>query len=327
MTNTVDPGDGTCDTGCTLREALSEANANPGADDIVFNIPGAGVHTITLIADLPLIIGPVTIDGYTQQPGASANTLAVGNNAVLQIEVNGDNAFGGFLLAANDCTLRGLVINRCDGNGILIAGLFGTIVSNTLIEGNFIGTDPGGTIALGNGSSGVVISGGTNNVIGGITPAARNLISGNIAWGVALEDGASENVVQGNYIGTDASGMSALGNSAGVVFLYSGLDLSGNTIGGTTIEARNIISGNDGMEYMLAGPAIKSLETTSESTPLAIPASGTFSSGVQLSSSVDYRAEQNVVGGTTADAGNVISGNGAYGILIANSDDKPGAGK
>ena len=104
VTNTVDPGDGTCDTGCTLREAISEANANPGADDIVFNIPGTGVHTITLIADLPLIIGPVTIDGYTQQPGASANTLAVGNNAVLQIEVNGDNAFGGFLLAANDCT-------------------------------------------------------------------------------------------------------------------------------------------------------------------------------------------------------------------------------
>ena len=66
VTNTVDPGDGTCDTGCTLREALSEANANPGADDIVFNIPGTGVHTITLIADLPLIIGPVTIDGYTQ---------------------------------------------------------------------------------------------------------------------------------------------------------------------------------------------------------------------------------------------------------------------
>ena len=109
--------------------------------------------------------------------------------------------------------IRGLVINRCDGNGIFIAGLFGAIVSNTLIEGNFIGTDPGGTIALGNGSSGVVISGGTNNVIGGITPAARNLISGNIASGVALEDGASENVVQGNYIGTDASGMSALGNS------------------------------------------------------------------------------------------------------------------
>ena len=207
----VDPGDGTCDTGCTLREAIAAANANPGADDIVFNIPGTGVHTITLIADLPLIIGPVTIDGYTQQPGASANTLAVGNNAVLQIEVNGDNAFGGFLVAANDCTIRGLVINRCDDDGILIAGLFGAIVSNTLIEGNFIGTDPGGTIALGNGSSGVVIRGGTNNVIGGITPAARNLISGNIGSGVALEDGASENVVEGNYIGTDAAGMSALG--------------------------------------------------------------------------------------------------------------------
>ena len=229
VTNTVDPGDGTCNTFCTLREAISAANANPGADDIAFEIPGRGVHTITLIADLPLIIGPVTIDGYTQT-GASANTLAVGNDAVLQIEVNGANAFGGFLVAANDCTIRGLVINRCDGNGIFIAGLFGAIVSNTLIEGNFIGTDPGGTIALGNGKSGVVISGGTNTLIGGITPAARNLISGNFDSGVEILVDGNGNVVEGNYIGTDATGTLVLRNFVTGSYISGA---SSNTIGGT----------------------------------------------------------------------------------------------
>lgn len=69
--NTVDPGDGTCGSpGCTLREAITEANANPGADTIVFNITGAGVHTITPTSALPDLTEAVTIDGYTQS-GAS----------------------------------------------------------------------------------------------------------------------------------------------------------------------------------------------------------------------------------------------------------------
>src|SRR5262245_60633998 len=73
--NTVDPGDGVCASpGCTLREAITAANANPGPDIINFNIPSAGVHTITPTTKLPTITEAVTIDGYTQ-PGASANTL------------------------------------------------------------------------------------------------------------------------------------------------------------------------------------------------------------------------------------------------------------
>ena len=90
--NIVDPGDGVCGSpGCTLREAITAANGNPGADIINFNIPGAGVHTITPTSPLPTIIEAVTIDGYTQ-PGASENTLAVGNDTVLLIELDGTNA-------------------------------------------------------------------------------------------------------------------------------------------------------------------------------------------------------------------------------------------
>ncbi len=72
----------------SLRAAIEGANAAPGADTISFAIPGGGVKTIAPVADLPAITGPVTIDGYTQ-PGSSPNTLAVGNNAVILIELEG----------------------------------------------------------------------------------------------------------------------------------------------------------------------------------------------------------------------------------------------
>ncbi|MDQ3546245.1 MAG: CSLREA domain-containing protein [Verrucomicrobiota bacterium] len=89
VNNNVDPGNGICDAvGCTLREAIDAANANPGADIINFSIFGAGVKTITPTSALPTITEAVTIDGYTQ-PGAAENTLATGNNAVLLVELNG----------------------------------------------------------------------------------------------------------------------------------------------------------------------------------------------------------------------------------------------
>src|SRR5262245_15297541 len=78
--NTLDSGAG------SLRQAILGANAAPGADLIDFQIPGAGVHTISPTSTLPAITDTVTIDGYTQ-PGAAANTLAVGDNAILQIEL------------------------------------------------------------------------------------------------------------------------------------------------------------------------------------------------------------------------------------------------
>ena len=90
--NTNDSGAG------SLRQAIMSANTNAGLDTINFNIPGAGVHTITIASDLPNITSPVIIDGYTQS-GATPNTLAVGDNAALKIEING-NSKGGFFIAA-----------------------------------------------------------------------------------------------------------------------------------------------------------------------------------------------------------------------------------
>ena len=128
----------------------------------------------------------MTIDGYTQ-PGSSPNTLATGDNAVLKVELNGTNVPGANGLAisgtSGNSLIRGLVINRF-GTGIAISG---DTVGNR-IEGNFIGTDPTGTTDRGNAASTPSRSttAPSENVIGGTTPAARNVLSGNGDTGIVV---------------------------------------------------------------------------------------------------------------------------------------------
>ncbi len=171
-------GNGKCDSSrkrglqCTLRAAIEEANATPGADTINFKIRGDGVKTISPASPLPAITDPVTIDGYSQ-PGASANTLAEGNDAVLLIQLNGTNAgagASGLTITAADSTIKGLVINRFKQNGILIDGAGAT--ENNKVLGNFIGTDKDGTEDLGNTGDGVHIKDASNNFVGA-RPAGR----------------------------------------------------------------------------------------------------------------------------------------------------------
>src|SRR5512137_1235387 len=82
VTNASDAGPG------SLRQALLDSNATPGANLVQFNLPGNGVHTIAPLTPLPLITNSLTIDGYSQ-PGTNPNTLATGNNAVLLIRLDG----------------------------------------------------------------------------------------------------------------------------------------------------------------------------------------------------------------------------------------------
>jgi CSLREA domain-containing protein len=135
---------------CTLRAAIQEANDTPGEDQIRFNIvSAAAVKTISPASALPFITEAVTINGYSQT-GANANTLAEGNGAVLRIQLNGTNAGGvnGLVIQAPSCTIRGLVINRFEGNGVLLSG---SVATGNEILGNFIGTNAAGTADRGNG--------------------------------------------------------------------------------------------------------------------------------------------------------------------------------
>jgi CSLREA domain-containing protein len=305
VNTTDDHDDGNCDADCTLREAMNAANANAGADTIGFNIPGAGAHTISPTSPLPLITDPVTIDGYTQS-GASPNTLANGNNAVLRIELNGSNAGfsgNGLTLVGGSSVVRGLVINRFRraapgvGNGILVIANGGN-----LIEGNFIGTDITGSTDQGNAESGIAVENTSSNRIGWTAPASRNVISGNDLYGVLLFGILTPyNLVQGNFIGTDLTGTLPIGNGVGIGIRHSP---AANIIGGSVAGARNIISGNQSGAHMssaigtlLQGNLIGT--DVNGSTPLA-NLSGVF---------LDTESSSNTIGGTTAGARNVVSGN------------------
>jgi len=299
---------------CTLRDAVTFANANSGST-IAFNISGAGVHTITPTADLPNILVPVTIDGYTQ-PGTSANTNGPteGTNAVLLIELDGVNltpsfGFGMFLFTGTSqgSTVRGLVINRGRSAGIQVD------VSNMVIEGNFIGVDPTGMTAEGNLGYGIAIDGPVTNVrVGGTTPAARNVISGNF---VGIEaTGGTNHVIQGNLIGTNAPGTGALpGVAPGIVL---GHVTTGVQIGGTTPAARNVISGNYG-GISLSNSLNDSTVTNNviQGNFIGTDVTGTLPLG-NASSGIASGGWNNTIGGSAAGAGNVISANATSGISM-----------
>jgi hypothetical protein len=128
------------------------------------------------------------------------------------------------------------VINRFDGDGMSVVGA-------TEAEGNFIGTDPTGTIDFGNGLDGVrVPAGASDNTIGGTSPAARNLISGNDLEGVEVSGRSRNTNVEGNLISTQKDGVSRLGNSDDGVDIIFGA--TNNTVGGTTSASANTIAFN-----------------------------------------------------------------------------------
>ncbi len=309
VNSTADPGFGACDaTECTLREAIIAANQTPNVDqpdEIHFAIPGAGLHTIALASSLPEITDPVVIDGYTQ-PGSSPNTLAVGTDAVLQVELNGNGANNtGLFITAGGSTVRGLVINRCGAYGVSVI----TGGGNT-IAGNWIGTDATGTADLPNFGAGIYVLFSSGNTIGGTSPADRNVIVGG-ANPAVFDAGTAGggHTIQGNYIGTNAAGTAALGMS-GIV-----LGTANSLIGGTEPGARNVISTQGRPAIALfesdaSGTLVQGnfIGVTADGTAALAPTSGTDGILVQ-------RAPGTVIGGTEPGAGNVITTRG-NGIIL-----------
>lgn len=302
VTNTNDSGAG------SLRQAILDANANGSAvtDTITFNIPGGGVKTITPASALPDIKTPTLIDGYTQ-PGASVNTLDVGDNAVLLIELNGASAGAsadGLTISAEGSTIRGLVINRFANDfhsGIAVSA------NNVKIEGNFVGTNASGTGALANGI-GVSIS-GTNCTVGGLNAGARNISSGNVRYGVYFVGSkTTDNAVQGNYVGTDATGTKAVANKEGGVLVQLSSRIS---IGGTTAAARNVISGNTQFGFASTNGGGNNIVQGNYI--------GTASNGLGAldnSSGIALQTPGNTIGGTVSGAGNVIANNSFRGVYV-----------
>src|SRR5437764_2841112 len=223
----------------SLNDALLQANDTIGTNTIAFNIPGPGVHTIVLTNALPDIIRPLIIDGYTQ-PGASPNTLAIGDNAVILIKIDGsaaspilrlcNSSLCGGVGSSDGSTIRGLCFVTTAGGTML------DIRSHTnLLAGNFIGVDTDGATLIA-ASTAVFIGFGTSgDTIGGVSPADRNVIAGNS--GVLLIDGSSA-IVQGNYLGVHAAATAALGSGDCATDVEIG---TGCLIGGSAPGAGNLI--------------------------------------------------------------------------------------
>ena len=282
--DTKDPNtsDGVCDvnlfdsrTQCTLRAAIEQANATTGADNINFDIPddfGAGVKKINVGSTgngaLPLITDTVSIDGYTQ-PGSSPNILAKGTDAQIMIELNGSSAGseGGLTINTPNSVVRGLAINHFSGSGI---ALFAS-ASNSRIEGNFIGTDASGTLDLGNGSNGVSDVNSGNNTLGGTSPKARNLISGNDVDGISIDQTGPGNKVLGNLLGTKKDGLSPLGNGRNSVSIFQ-VSGSGVTVGDGTSQGANTIAFNGSQGVQIGGGTANRVVSNSifSNTDLAI---------------------------------------------------------
>ena len=198
------------------------------------------------------------------------------------------------------------VNGTCTGSGVAIFG-FNGLMSN-LVQGNLIGTDRTGTVALGNASEGVLMSQAQGNTIGGSAPGSGNLISGN-RIGISLNDSVT-NRIAGNFIGPNTTGNAAVPNNYGI--RVSG-GSAGNTIGGTTAAERNIISGNSSHGVVLGsntvGQKVEGNYIGTDVTgmnPLGNGDAGVF---------VD-QASTCLIGGAPAGAGNRIAYNAAAGIYL-----------
>lgn len=223
----------------SLRAAMQQANATPGAQKIGFNIPGPGPHAIVLTSSLPAITDELIIDGYTQ-PGASPNTNPVESpcNAQIMIDIHGGTTGDGFKFQAPG-TLRGLATHSFYGREVVVEA------SPVVIEGNFIGIDPSGNGGWMN-KVGIWIQ-ADNCRVGGSSPAARNVISEGPFSTVGIKvEGVSGTTIIGNYIGTDQNLVNnGVGNSNGILIEgFSMVTIVGSTDPSMNPQEANVIAYN-----------------------------------------------------------------------------------
>jgi len=343
--NTNDSGPG------SLRQAILDANGHAGTDTIWLTI-GSGAKTITPLTQLPDITDAVLLDGWVQSGFSGAPLIRIdggqlaSNSTGLRIYAGPTTLRGviftrfgtGVLVGGGDgITFRGCYFGTTgsasglgngtglrlyEGSNITFGGILSSDpnvisgnatygiyadpgVAGVTFKGNFIGTNAAGTAALGNGSIGVR-SFSSNVTVGGATAAERNLFSGNGGDGLAIEAGSSGVIVRGNYFGLDAAGTVDLGN-AGTGISDVG---TGTIIGGTSAGEGNVSSGNGYYGLGLAGQDTSVLGNRVGTNAAGTAAVGNGVGGIAVS------GVNVTIGGTTAAARNLISGNigGAVGI-------------
>jgi len=329
---------------CTLRDAITYSNWNPQppgiSNQILFNIPGSGVQAIALNDPLPAITTQAVIDGYSQ-PGASPNTLAVGDSAMLLIELTGYaldcSTFDPFLTVngGSGSLIKGLVFvstrQVCEGEGMRVPSIILSSCCNQ-IKGNFIGILPDG-LSYGSDSAGAVYVASSGNDIGGSSAEDRNIFGH--GWGIdtypwvgfpLLWISGWGNNVRGNYFGTNRDGKCLPNGSYQVPCGDSQVDIlitgDDNFIGGAGAGEGNVISGARAwFDGEPKGHGVRILGDYAFANIIAGNLIGTDASGTTMvSNDVGISVEDasdNFLGGLTQ--GNRIAFNYSSGIEIRNS--------
>jgi predicted Zn-dependent protease len=298
VTNTLDGGPG------SLRAALYYAYDHPGTT-IRFNIPvtdpgySNSVFNILPSDQLTGIWGNTIVDGTTEPTNSNPNGPEILLNGV--IAHTGSSFPSGLLFRGTNSIARGFIINNFAQWGVLMDG--SNCVGNT-ISSCYLGTDPAGNSAVTNFLYPVQVSGGAvSNLVYG------NVIGGSTFMGVAIRDaGTSNNFVQGNYIGLNASGTAPLPNGYSGIQIFNGAQ--NNLIGGSTAATRNIISGNTLQGIYISDPGTSN--NVVAGNYLGLNPAGTAAipngwSGVEIGSGAQF----NTIGNS-----NIISGNIQNGVLF-----------
>jgi YVTN family beta-propeller protein len=272
---------------------------SPSMGNLISCNSGNGVHIMDETSTGNKVIGNLigtNFDGTSAKGNLNAGVRLndAPNNIVGGVTVNQRNVISGNVL------------------GVVIQGPAGAShATGNLVVGNYIGTDVGGGIDLGNTATGISIeTGAFNNTIGGTLPAMRNVISGNEDGIRIVGPGTSGNLVKGNYVGTDATGNNAIGNHyRGIAIEYA----ERNVVGGGEVGAGNVVSANANVGINLdAAP-----RNTVQGNIIGLNALGTTSIGHQLAGiwfGNNPGSSENTIGGTNMSERNIISGNAAYGI-------------
>ncbi len=317
----------------TLRQAIVDANATPDADDIDFAISGAGPHTITLTSALPDISdNGVAINGTTQS-GTQCRDLWAGSGHVLRVNVRGSSGFDGFRLGGANQTIRGLSISGFNNAIVPLGGS-----TNAAIQCNYLGLLADGT-ANANGGRGVEVY-GAGARIGGLGAGQGNVISSNNIAGIVTTVGSTDTSIQGNFIGTDPTGMSARGNGGGINHFFGAAtwrDITRNLIAangyGIALETDDSLSASTDqiriqqnrfnftrtMSALLVSGGLPAINFAAGSISNVLIGGNSASEGNEIGAALDGIALRGV--SNIRIRGNTIARNGSRGIWVENSSN------
>ncbi len=318
--NTNGPGLG---SNPVLLIELSGASAGAGANGLTITAGQSTVRGLVInrFVKVPFDTSPVSCGGSGIDIRDGGGNRIEGNyigTDTAGTVARGNGGEGVFLIRSSGNTIGGTTTaarNVISGNGATDTpnfqggdGVLMIASNNNLVAGNFVGVDATGRAALGNNHHGVATLPGdtesTGNIFGGTTPAACNVISGNASVGTGFSGGTRNNLIQGNYIGTDVTGTVALGNGS------RGLDMGGvaNTLGGLEPGAGNVISGNGSVGVLVVGNFIRILGNLIGTDVTGMKALGNFN-GITFTGAFNTAAR------------NVISGNSPFGVVLHGHDN------